>query len=66
VIVGPERPPPGESPPRPASFLVPPQEIGGNHYVDGGARMVAPLKPAIDDGADRVVVVACQAVDPAP
>ncbi len=46
--------------------VLPPQEIGGNHYVDGGARMVAPLKPAIDDGADRVVVVACQAVDPAP
>lgn len=46
--------------------ILPPRDIGGSSYVDGGARMVAPLKPAIDAGATHVVAIACQAEDPAP
>jgi len=34
--------------------------IGKSPYVDGGVREVAPLKRAIDDGAEEIVCVICQ------
>jgi NTE family protein len=40
--------------------------IGGQWFYDGGLRDLAPLKPAIRLGADRIVCVACQADDVGP
>ncbi len=34
--------------------------IGQSPYVDGGVREVAPLKRAIDDGAEEIVCIICQ------
>jgi NTE family protein len=34
--------------------------VGHLPYVDGGAREIAPLSKAIDDGADEVVCIICQ------
>lgn len=36
------------------------KHINGNRYYDGGIRNIAPLKEAIDRGADNIVVIACQ------
>jgi len=35
-------------------------------YYDGGTRMNTPIKPAIDQGADRVVVIALDSVEAPP
>lgn len=35
-------------------------------YVDGGIRECTPLKKAIDDGADRIVVIMCSPFTPNP
>ncbi|MGV3559159.1 patatin-like phospholipase family protein [Larkinella arboricola] len=45
-------------------FLMPAVCIGGDRqkmFLDGGLREVAPLREAIDDGADELVCVACHA-----
>ncbi|GAB3934895.1 patatin-like phospholipase family protein [Larkinella terrae] len=45
-------------------FLMPAVCIGGDRekmYLDGGLREVAPLREAIDDGANELVCVACHA-----
>jgi NTE family protein len=34
--------------------------IGSSPYVDGGAREIAPLGRAIEDGADEIVCIICQ------
>ena len=39
---------------------VPVTLIGKSPYVDGGVREVAPLKRAIDDGAQEIICVVCQ------
>jgi NTE family protein len=40
-----------------------PAEVRG-WYVDGGTRLNTPIKPALDLGADRLVVIGTQAIDP--
>lgn len=45
-------------------FLMPAVQIGGDHrkaFMDGGLREVAPLRVAIEDGATRLMCVACHA-----
>jgi NTE family protein len=39
-------------------LLFPPQRIGDEFFVDGSLRMTAPLSPAINLGADRILVIA--------
>jgi len=54
--------------------LFPPVAIGNSFLIDGGVRLNAPLKPALELGADGVIVVATDprhfgtslAVDPKP
>jgi NTE family protein len=38
-------------------MLFPPEQIDGEFYVDGSLRMTAPLSPAINLGADRILVI---------
>ncbi|MDA1075778.1 MAG: patatin-like phospholipase family protein [Proteobacteria bacterium] len=38
-------------------MLFPAEEIDGQYYVDGSLRMTAPLSPAINLGADRILVI---------
>ncbi|MCE3555737.1 patatin-like phospholipase family protein [Pseudonocardia sp. RS11V-5] len=38
--------------------LFPPGQIGDEWFLDGGVRLNVPLKPALDLGADRLVVLA--------
>jgi len=38
-------------------LLFPAQRIGDSFYVDGSLRMTAPLSPAINLGADRILVI---------
>jgi len=42
-----------------ASFPVafPPESIGSGYLTDGGVRDIAPLKPAIEAGADEIIVI---------
>ncbi len=57
-------------------FLFPPVEVrspatAAGFYVDGGTRLNAPIKPAIDLGADRIIAIgfeplAAPAQEPAP
>lgn len=43
--------------------MMPPVAYLGQHWVDGGIRDNAPLRPAIDSGADHILVIA---TDPDP
>jgi NTE family protein len=52
-------------------ILFPPVQItqpraAAGWYVDGGTRLNTPIKPAIDLGADRVVVVGTGSISPVP
>ena len=48
-------------------WLLPPREIEGEFYCDGGLRYNTPISPALRAGADRLVVVSLLAQDaPAP
>lgn len=38
-------------------IIFPPQKIGKSYYADGGLRLFTPMSPAIQLGADRVLVV---------
>ena len=38
-------------------ILVPPVEIDGEHHVDGGVREIAPLKIAVDEGAEAIYAI---------
>ncbi|MBC7571883.1 MAG: patatin-like phospholipase family protein [Spirosoma sp.] len=43
-------------------FLMPAVQIAGDHrraFLDGGLREVAPLRVAIEDGADNIACIAC-------
>jgi NTE family protein len=42
-----------------ASFPVafPPEAVTGGYLTDGGVRDIAPLKPAIEAGADEIIVI---------
>jgi len=50
-------------------FLFPPVYMGGEYYGDGAMRQLAPLSPAINLGADRLLVIGVRpssaALDPA-
>ncbi|MFI5253088.1 MAG: patatin-like phospholipase family protein [Bacteroidota bacterium] len=41
-------------------IMMPISKINNQPLVDGGVRNVAPLKYAIDDGADSIICIACQ------
>lgn len=45
---------------------VPSPERARGWYYDGGTRLNAPIKPALEFGADRVVVIGLNSVTPAP
>lgn len=47
----------------PAVEISEPEEAAG-WYFDGGTRLNTPLKPALDFGVDRIVVLATHAIDP--
>ena len=38
-------------------LLFPPQRIGNEYFVDGSLRMTEPLRPVIEMGADRILVI---------
>ncbi len=40
-------------------LIMPITVIGGQPFWDGGIREVAPLKKAIDDGATKIICIAC-------
>ena len=42
-------------------IMMPTVEISGQGLIDGGARDSAPIGVAIDDGAERIVTIACHA-----
>lgn len=44
-------------------FIMPISEVQGKHFYDGGIRDSAPLKPAIDAGADEIIIIACSPVE---
>ncbi|MFO0726996.1 MAG: patatin-like phospholipase family protein [Myxococcota bacterium] len=45
-------------------FFFPPVEIGGLWYVDGGLRHNTPLSPAIQLGADRLLLITVRSQNP--
>lgn len=45
--------------------VMPIVDIRQNRLLDGGTRQVAPLAPAIADGAESIVAIVCQAENPA-
>ena len=47
----------------PAVEITEPSECAG-YYFDGGTRLNTPLKPALDFGVDRVIVLATHSIDP--
>ncbi|MGI8727472.1 MAG: patatin-like phospholipase family protein [Solirubrobacterales bacterium] len=47
----------------PAVDIDTPEDAAG-YYFDGGTRLNTPLKPAIDLGVDRVIILATHSVDP--
>lgn len=47
----------------PAVEIKEPRACAG-YYFDGGTRLNTPLKPALDFGVDRIVVLATHAIDP--
>ncbi|MBW0117242.1 patatin-like phospholipase family protein [Pseudonocardia abyssalis] len=53
---------PGMFPP----VLIDESTVGAGWYVDGGVRLNAPLRPAVDLGVDRLVVISGHSVDPPP
>jgi NTE family protein len=40
-------------------MLMPPIDIDGNLFLDGGMRDVIPIRQAIEDGATEIVIIAC-------
>jgi len=38
-------------------IIFPPERIGKNYYADGGLRLFTPMSPAIQLGADRLIVI---------
>lgn len=53
---------PGMFPP----VLIDEPPVGAGWYVDGGVRLNAPLRPAVDLGVDRLVVISGHSLDPPP
>jgi NTE family protein len=42
-------------------IIMPAVKFGDERFVDGGVKEIAPLKPAIKSGANRIAIIACQA-----
>lgn len=53
---------PGMFPP----VLIDEAPVGAGYYVDGGVRLNAPLRSAVELGVDRLVVVSGHSLDPPP
>jgi NTE family protein len=53
---------PGMFPP----VLIDEPAVGAGFYVDGGVRLNAPLRSAVDLGVDRLVVISGHSLDPPP